>query len=510
MARSRAWAWLIWGTVLLTASVVLRVCRDSVDTVHAALTYLLVILGGSVSGGRLLGFTLTVAGFLLIDFFFQLPYDTLSVGKPLDWVVLLAFLTTAAVTTQLLTRERARAAEAERRAGEVASLGRLGAEILSAGRAEESLAGIAELIRSSLEVATCRIYGWGDGTVRLLAASPATPGAEPPAPDLEALLRLVATPEPAPDAGKGEPGAVLPLHDASGRSVLAALRAHGHTEGVLYLWHTLPIALDPARRRFLDAVAYYAALAVERTRLVATAERAEAWREADRLKDILLASVSHDLRTPLTTIKALAEEGVACGDPNALAIEEQADRLGHLVADLLDLSRLNSGAMPVHPELNTAEDLVGAAVRHTAGFLKDRPVETRIDFTEPALVGRFDFVQSLRILSNLLSNAAHYTPPSSPIELSVHRDGAALVFAVADRGPGIPAGEQERIFEPFYRPAGAPADVGRGGAGLGLAIARRLAALQGGTLAYAARPGGGSVFTLRLPAEAPASAFVRS
>src|SRR5437870_2712673 len=420
MARSRAWAWLIWGTVLVTASVVLRVCRDSVDTVHAALTYLLVILGGSVSGGRLLGFTLTVVGFLLIDFFFQLPYDTLSVGKPLDWVVLLAFLTTAAVTTQLLTRERARAAEAERRAGEVASLGRLGAEILSAGRAEESLAGIAELIRSSLEVATCRIYGWGDGTVRLLVASPATPGAEPPAPDLEALLRLVATPEPAPDAGKGEPGAVLPLHDASGRSVLAALRAHGHTEGVLYLWHTLPIALDPARRRFLDAVAYYAALAVERTRLV------------------------------------------------------------------------------------------GAAVRHTAGFLKDRPVETRIDFTEPALVGRFDFVQSLRILSNLLSNAAHYTPPSSPIELSVHRDGAALVFAVADRGPGIPAGEQERIFEPFYRPAGAPADVGRGGAGLGLAIARRLAALQGGTLAYAARPGGGSVFTLRLPAEAPASAFVRS
>src|SRR5437870_1669331 len=510
MARSRAWAWLIWGTVLVTASVVLRVCRDSVDTVHAALTYLLVILGGSVSGGRLLGFTLTVVGFLLIDFFFQLPYDTLSVGKPLDWVVLLAFLTTAAVTTQLLTRERARAAEAERRAGEVASLGRLGAEILSAGRAEESLAGIAELIRSSLEVATCRIYGWGDGTVRLLVASPATPGAEPPAPDLEALLRLVATPEPAPDAGKGEPGAVLPLHDASGRSVLAALRAHGHAEGVLYLWHTLPVALDPARRRFLAAVALYAALAVERTLLVATAERAEAWREADRLKDILLASVSHDLRTPLTTIKVLAEEGVARGDPNALAIEEQADRLGHLVADLLDLSRLNSGAMPVHPELNTAEDLVGAAVRHTAGFLKDRPVETRIDFTEPALVGRFDFVQSLRILSNLLSNAAHYTPPSSPIELSVHRDGAALVFAVADRGPGIPAGEQERIFEPFYRPAGAPADVGRGGAGLGLAIARRLAALQGGTLAYAARPGGGSVFTLRLPAEAPASVFVRS
>src|SRR6266702_1677408 len=352
MARSHVWAWLCWVSVCVVATVVLRARRDGVDTVYAVLTYLLIILGGSVSGGRPLGLALTVAGFLLIDFFFQLPYDTLSVVAVSLKNKMLALLTTASVTTQILTRERARAAEAERRAGEVASLGRLGAEILSAGRAEESLAGIAELIRSSLEVATCRIYGWGDGTVRLLVASPATPGAEPPAPDLEALLRLVATPEPAPDAGKGEPGAVLPLHDASGRSVLAALRAHGHTEGVLYLWHTLPIALDPARRRFLDAVAYYAALAVERTRLVATAERAEAWREADRLKDILLASVSHDLRTPLTTIKALAEEGVARGDPNALAIEEQADRLGQLVADLLDLSRLNSGAMPVHPALN--------------------------------------------------------------------------------------------------------------------------------------------------------------
>jgi two-component system sensor histidine kinase KdpD len=143
-----------------------------------------------------------------------------------------------------------------------------------------------------------------------------------------------------------------------------------------------------------------------------------------------------------------------------------------------------------------------------AGLLKDRTVDTRVDFTEPALMGRFDFVQSLRIVSNLLGNALRYTPPSSPIELSVHRDGAALVFAVADRGPGIPAAERERIFEPFYRAPGAPADVG--GAGLGLAIARRLAELQGGTLEYAARPDGGSVFALRLPADGAPGVFVKS
>lgn len=314
----------------------LRTLRDGADTVPAVLLYLLVILGGSVGGGRSLGFTLTLAGIFCVDFFFQAPYDKFSVGKPLDWLVLLAFLTTAAVTTQLVTAERARAAEAARRADEVASLG-----------------------------------------------------------------------------------------------------------GVL-------------------------------------------------------AAVSHDLRTPLTTITALAQASAARGDENAHAIEEEANRLARLVADLLDLSRLRGGALPVQLELNTAEDLVGAAVRQTAGLFTDRLLETRLDLIEPALVGRFDFVQSLRILTNLLGNAAHHTPSASPVELSVRREGTTLAFAVADRGPGVAPAQRDRIFEPFYRPAGAPADGG--GAGLGLAIARRLAELQGGTVEYASREGGGSIFTLRLPA----------
>ena len=363
MALSRVRAWLLWVGMFVLSTAVLRAYRDGTDVVYAVLTYLLVILGGSVSGGRPVGFALTAAGVGSIDFFFQLPYDTLAVGKPLDGVALIAFLTTATVATELLAAERARAAEAER-------------------------------------------------------------------------------------------------------------------------------------------------LAAERTRLVAEADRAQALREADRLKDVVLASVSHDLRTPLTTIKMLAEEGARRGEPRALAINEQADRLGRLVADLLDLSRLKGGALPVHPELNMAEDLVGAALRQLAGVLKDRTVETKIDLTEPALVGRFDFVQTLRILTNLLANAAQHTPRESPIELSVHREGEALAFAVADRGPGIALPERERIFEPFYRPAGTAADAGS--AGLGLAIARRLAELQGGTIEYADRPGGGSIFVMRLPADSTPALLVKS
>lgn len=337
MSGSRVWIWIAWGTVFIAVTAALRTFRASVDTVPPVLIYLMMILGGSVAGGRPVGFTLMLAGFLSIDFFFQAPYDRLSVGKPFDWLVLLSFLTTAVVTTHLVTAERARAAEAASRADEVASLG----------------------------------------------------------------------------------------------SVLVA--------------------------------------------------------------------VSHDLRTPLTTITALAQAGVARGDANARAIEEEANRLARLVADLLDLSRLRGGALPVHPDLNTAEDLVGAAVRQTAGLFTDRTLETSVDLTEPALVGRFDFVQSLRILTNLLGNAAHHTPAGSPVELSVRREGGLLAFTVADRGPGVAVAERDRIFEPFYRPPGAPADGGRGRVGLGLAIARRLAELQSGTIDYAPRAGGGSVFTLRLP-----------
>jgi two-component system sensor histidine kinase KdpD len=269
--------------------------------------------------------------------------------------------------------------------------------------------------------------------------------------------------------------------------------------GVLVLSDEQPIVFDPPKQRFLAALTYYAALGIERARLVREAEHAAALREADKLKDNLLASVSHDLRTPLTTIKALAQTAALRGDTAAAAIEEQADRLTRLVADLLDLSRMKGDAFRVVPDINTAEDLIGAAQRQAQGLLADgRSIRTLVDLESPALVGRFDFTHSLRIVGNLLENALRYTRPGESVELGVRREGDALVFTVADKGPGIPVAESERIFQPFYRHADTAPDVGR--AGLGLSIARRLAEIQQGTLAYEPRPGGGSVFVLRLPA----------
>jgi two-component system sensor histidine kinase KdpD len=280
--------------------------------------------------------------------------------------------------------------------------------------------------------------------------------------------------------------------------ILIRLSVQGRPVGLLEVANAAPVELDAPQRRFLDAIAYYAALAADRVRLVAEAEHAEALREADRLKDIVLASVSHDLRTPLTTIKALAQSEALQGNTSAAAIEEQADRLTRLVSDLLDLSRLKGGGFAAKPELNTAEDLIGAAVRQTRGLFGERQLRTIIDLDSPALVGDFDFSQSLRVLCNLLENAARYSPPTQPIELAARRDGMTLVFTVSDRGPGVREEDLPRIFEPFFRAKNSAPDAGR--AGLGLSIARTLAELQGGSVTYAPRAGGGSVFALHLPA----------
>ena len=430
--------------------------RDAIDQVHVVLTYLLIVLGASASGGRRLGVTLAVTGFLLIDYF-QPPYGTMLVDKPLDLLSLAAFLLTSLVSTQLLARAQAEAEEARRRAVEVASLARLGSETLTAGRAADALERVADVIRSTLGMEECAIL---PSTKRIEARWERTAGGI--------------------------------------KSILIPLLVQDRPVGSLRLANAAPVHLDEAQLRFLDAITYYAALAVDRVRLVAEAEHAEALREADRLKDIVLASVSHDLRTPLTTIKALAQSEAMQGNRSAAAIEEQADRLTRLVSDLLDLSRLKGGGFAVTPEINTAEDLIGAAVRQTRGLFGDRPLRTVIDLDSPALVGHFDFSQSLRVLCNLLENAVRYSPASQPIELAARRDGDMLEFTVADRGPGISAGDVARIFEPFYRATGATPDAGR--AGLGLSIARTLAEIQGGVVTYAPRAGGGSVFSLKLPA----------
>ena len=238
------------------------------------------------------------------------------------------------------------------------------------------------------------------------------------------------------------------------------------------------------------------ALGAERERLSAAARRADSLELSNRMKDETLAMVSHDLRTPLTTIKGLAHEIADSGDERAEVIEEEADRLNAFVGKLLDLSRVTMGTAALDIQPNEAEDLLGAASQQAQGF--GRELALHVEPSDTMLFGRFDFVQSLRVLVNLIDNAAKYSPQGTTIDVGARRVGDELHFWVADRGAGIGDEDRDRIFEPFYRRRDGNVDIA--GTGLGLAIAKGIAEAQGGALTFTARDGGGSVFTLAVPA----------
>lgn len=493
----------LWLAVLAATTAVLIPFRPELDKAHITLVLLLVVLGAGAQGGRVLGVGIGAASFLVFDWFFLAPLHTLVIANPLDWLVLFAFLATSIVAAQLLHREQESARVAKARADEVDRLATLGAEALAAARAEDALTAVASMIRASTGASRCDVYIAGPSGIRLGAASPP----EPPATAVPPLVDWVAkegAPASQTDEGTsrlGRPGTtareIARASDAGVRTVLVPLTVRRETVGVLRLEGTDIARLDDSQWRFLDALAFYAALGTERVRVAADVAHVEALREADRLKDALLASVSHDLRTPLTTIKALAHELGALGDERSQIIEQQADRLNRVVADLLDLSRLSAGAMPLHVELNAVDDLLSAALQDAEARLAGHSLAIDLPHDGTMLVGRFDLSLAIRTLVNLLENAVKYSSPGTTVSLAVRRTGVDLEIAVGDTGPGVPPGEEERIFTPFYRPPGARPDAGS--AGLGLAIARRMAESQGGRVTYA-RNAHGSTFTLLLPA----------
>ena len=463
--RPQTRLWLLWFFLLLSVAALLLLERSRLDKAHIALAFLLVVLGGSAAGGRLLGMALAAAAFLIFDVGFLPPYSTLTVADPFDWLILTAFLVTGVVGAQLLERQRREAELANARAAEIDRLATLGAETLNAPRPEGALRAIADVIRQTMETDRCEIL-LGDADAEGQSAADAIVTGEMPLP--ARLLRIPLT--------------IRQVH-----------------VGTLALSSDRPFLLSRDKWRVLSALSYYAALGVERLRLAAAEEEAESLRRADRLKDALLASVSHDLRTPLTTIKGIANEIARGGDSTrAYVIEEEADRLSALVNDLLDLSELTAGEMPVRAAVNTADDVIGATLQRIESMFAEGRVRTELEADWTLLIGRFDFTHTMRILTNLLENAAKYAPPGSPITLRAWRQADALMFAVEDEGEGISEAESARLFEPFTRGTRISEEVR--GTGLGLSIAKRLAEVQGGTLVYAPTAAVRSRFVLTLPA----------
>ncbi len=264
--------------------------------------------------------------------------------------------------------------------------------------------------------------------------------------------------------------------------------------------------LTPEQHRLLGTFASQSAVAIERIQLAEQAQQAQLLRETEKLQAALLNSISHDLRTPLSSITGVLSS--LCDDEAHLdettrreLVEnawEEADRMNRLVANLLDMTRLQAGAMRVAQELCDVQDLVGVALAELSNKMQDRPITLNIPANLPLI--SMDFVLMAHVLVNLLDNAHKYSPPGSPIEIQARIVDTRLEIDIADRGLGIPPDETMRVFEKFYRVQRAD---GTSGTGLGLSICQGIVEVHGGRIWADNRSGGGAVITLTLPVEQP-------
>jgi two-component system sensor histidine kinase KdpD len=265
--------------------------------------------------------------------------------------------------------------------------------------------------------------------------------------------------------------------------------------------------LAPEQRRLLEAFASQAALAIERAELADQARQAQLSQATEELQRALLNSISHDLRTPLVsitgTLTSLEEEGACLDEPAQRSLitmaREEAERLNRLVGNLLDMTRIEAGALRTTREPCDIQEVVNAALDRLGSRLEGRPVAVEA----PSVLVPMDFVLMTQVLVNLLENALKYSSPGAPVGVEAKVTGSTLEIAVLDRGYGVPEEDLERIFDKFYR---VQRPQGIGGTGLGLAICKGIVEAHRGRIWARNRPGGGTIMTVALPCEQAASA----
>jgi two-component system sensor histidine kinase KdpD len=261
----------------------------------------------------------------------------------------------------------------------------------------------------------------------------------------------------------------------------------------------------PEQRQLLDTFAALIAIALERVHYVGVAQDALVRMESERLRNSLLAALSHDLRTPLTILVGLAESLALTKPPlsteqleTAEAIQDEALRMSTLVSNLLDMARIESGEVRLDLQWQPLEEVVGAALDSARSMLKQHHVEVRLPRDLPLV--RFDALLIERVLVNLLENASKYTPAGSTVTLSAEAVGGQMRVSVSDNGPGLPAGREEALFQKFTR---GNRESATPGVGLGLAICRAIIESHHGKIVAVNRPGGGVTFSFMLPLGSP-------
>lgn len=483
-----AGTYLVAAGVVALTTFVASAARAVFRIPDAEMLFLLAVTIVAVTSRRGPAIVAAVLSVAAYDFFFvppSLTFDVADARYVLTFAMMLGIGILISTLTHRLREQQAAAVAREQRTSALYGVSRrLGAALDERDVARVCVGAVAEVLGAPSFLLAPRP---GDA-LEPLAASP---GSDPPSSDELAVARWVLL--HGSTAGRGT--------DAFDEApvLCIAMRPVVEVLGVLAVREP-PGGMRPDQHAFADAVCRQGALALERVRLAAEARQAALRVEAEELRSGLLSAVSHDLRTPLAAITGAAttlrDDGGLDAETRRDLVEavcEEADRLERLVANLLDMTRLQSGAVKPRREWVPAVEVIGSALTRLERRLADRPVTTEIPDDLPLLP--VDPVLLEQLLLNLLDNATKYTPAGSPIDVSASAADGAVAIEVADRGPGIPPGDEERVFERFRR--GAHGDVA--GAGLGLAIARAIAIAHGGTLAATPRPGGGAVFRLTLP-----------
>lgn len=462
-------------SIVVAITLFYRNILPDVNQTTVALSFLLAILAVSAVWGMAVSAFMSVAAMLAFNYFFLPPVGTFTVADPQNWVALFAFLVTSIVGSQLSGRIRKEARASNQRRREIEKLYTLSQKLLGEGNVIQLLNAIPNHIVEAFEAGAAalflaekqKFYRSGFGAAHL---------------DEERMRTAFSRDEPLIDAVKGFCYAPIRL----------GLRPLG----------SLGISGTPLSRQTLEAMGTLIGIAIERARAVEQLSKTEADRQGERLKSALLDSITHDFRTPLTSIKASVTSLLSNRNHNPsqqhellTVIDEESDRLNHLVAEASEMAKLEAGEFALDFSTVPVQALVDAALSHCRNPLGGREVRVELPAGLPPV--RADLSRAKEVLAQLLENANLYSPQGRPVTITAEASANSVLISVADQGPGIDEPEQGMIFDKFYR--GKDQRYLVQGTGMGLPIAKAIVEAHGGSISVISQLGHGSIFSFTLP-----------
>ncbi|HEV7968140.1 MAG TPA: DUF4118 domain-containing protein [Candidatus Acidoferrales bacterium] len=457
-----------------------------VKTTTIVLIYLLAVLIASTVWGLGVSVFMSVGAVLCVDYFFLPPVGTFNIDDPQDWVALVSFLITAVIGSELSARARRQAQEAKRQRNEVSRLYEFSQHLLNAQNPSDLLNEIPLRIVELFQAGSAALNLWGKQSIYRSG----TDVAELTGARLKAVQDRV---EIETDMERGISYCPIRL----GSQIIGSFGISG----------------SMASRETLEAIATLIAAAVDRMHAIEQLSKAEAARESERLKSVLLDAIAHDFKTPLTSIKAAATSLLEDLDFNKrqrgellVVIDEECDRINQVIGQAIEMAQLDAGEAKLQPTLHFVSELIAAALEDCESVRNSRPIRT--DVHPPDARVHCDLFWARKVLGHLIRNADLYSSPKEPITIFTEQKDACIVFHVADVGPGIDQAEIGHIFAKFYRGKGQRHRVP--GTGMGLSVAKAIVEAHGGTIEVTSELGRGSIFTFNLPIGPVARGTIRS